>query len=203
MNALELKQLTQGGASHIARSLYAFYLRPRAERGIAAVTLNEVSCYLQCDSPCFPTSSDLRIAELALDELEQQGFIRRVKKDAPWDGAEIELPLFTAELRSVPQLPFQMTSSWRPGPSFPEACRACGLADPAFEEQELSAFTVYWASRPEKRSQIAWERAFAQRLARQRSARVARKGRQGAEKPSSASAAKPYTAAKPEPFKAQ
>ena len=202
MNALELKHLTAGSLSHIARSLYAFFLRPRAERGISRVTLNEASNYLKCSSDAFPTSSDLRIASLALSELEQAGFIRRTDPSKDWDDSELELPLYTAELRSVPQKPFPMTASWRPGPSFPEACRACGLEDPAFEEQELTAFAVYWSSRPESRSQFAWERAFAQRLMRSRSARVLPRRAARAEQPKAA-AARPFTAQKAEPFKAQ
>lgn len=205
MNALELKHLTQGSLSHIARSLYAFFLRPRAERGIRTVTLNEASSYLQCTSEAFPTSSDLRIASLALTELEQAGFIRREDPSRDWDGAVLAFPLYTSELRTLPQKPFPMAPSWRPGPGFAEACRACGLEEPSFEERELNAFTLYWSSRPESRSQFAWERAFAQRLARSRSAKVPFSRKAQAQSPvqGAKDQQRPFTAQKGEAFKAQ
>ncbi len=205
MNALELKHLTSGSLSHIARSLYAFFLRPRAERGIRAITLNEASSYLQCTSEVFPTSSDLRIADLALSELEKAGFIRRGDLQKGWDGAVLSFPLYTSELRELPQKPFPMTPSWRPGPGFAEACRACGLEDPSFEERELTAFALYWASRPESRSQFAWERAFAQRLARSRSAKVpfSRKAQAQVPQQGAQDKPKPFTAQRGEAFKAQ
>ncbi|MDD6317591.1 MAG: DnaT-like ssDNA-binding domain-containing protein [Succinatimonas hippei] len=202
MNALELKNLTSGAISHIARSLYAFFLRPRAERGITLVSLSEVCAYLACRSSFFPTSDDLRIATLALEELEMAGFIRRVEKGADWNGAQISYPLFTSELNELPSKPFQMTLSWRPGASFEEACRTCGLSDCQFEEHELTGFRTYWASRPELRSQIAWERAFAQRLSRSRSARVSLK-RKAKAQDSDSSTTGLFKAQSGELFKAQ
>lgn len=202
MNALELKNLTSGAVSHIGRSLYAFYLRPRAERGISMVSLSGVCAYLACRSSFFPTSDDLRIATLALDELEQAGFIRRADNDAAWNGALISYPLFTSELNELPSKPFQMTLSWRPGASFENACKTCGLSDCQFEEQELTGFRSYWASRPELRSQIAWERAFAQRLSRSRSARVSLKGKAKAQDSDSAATGL-FKAQSAEMFKAQ
>ena len=170
MNALELKHLTSGSLSHIARSLYAFFLRPRAERGIRAITLNEASSYLQCTSEVFPTSSDLRIADLALSELEKAGFIRRGDLQKGWDGAVLSFPLYTSELRELPQKPFPMTPSWRPGPGFAEACRACGLEDPSFEERERSRSTGPRARRAARslpgsaRSPSAWRARAAPRF---------------------------------------
>ena len=65
-----------------------------------------------------------------------------------------------------------MTNSWRPTASFHEACVLCGLAESTFTEAELKAFTSYWASKHESRNQVAWERAFAQRLLKQKVASV-------------------------------
>ena len=61
-----------------------------------------------------------------------------------------------------------MTNSWRPTASFHEACVLCGLAESSFTEAELKAFTSYWSSKHESRNQVAWERAFAQRLLKQK-----------------------------------
>ncbi len=174
MNAVEMKHLTDPGLSHIARSLYALYFRPRLERGVKTVNLGEVAGYLGTSSKAFPTSTDLRVAVLALTELESAGFIARQSPDVSWEGCEPEYPYFASELALIPSRPFQLTSKWRPGPAFGDACLACGLENPAYTDKELAAFIAYWSSKPEARPQAGWERAFAQRLMKSREARVAR-----------------------------
>jgi len=108
------------------------------------------------------------VACLVLDELEKTGLIKKTDPDAPWQGNTFVLPLFIKEVEELPSKPFYMTSSWRPTATFHEACVLCGLAESTFTEAELKAFTSYWASKHESRNQVAWERAFAQRLLRLR-----------------------------------
>ncbi len=171
MNAVELTHLTRHDLSHLARSLYAFFIVPRLERGINTLSMNEVLSYLENTSAIFPTSGDMRIALLALTELEHAGFIKRSKEDASYEGQELSFPYFSAPLEMIPERPFNMTTTWKPGPSFTQSCMICGLEDSNYSDQELRAFCVYWSSRAEERSQTAWERAFAQRLMKARQAK--------------------------------
>ncbi len=171
MNAVELAHLTRHDLSHLARSLYAFFIVPRLERGINTLSINEVLSYLENSSAIFPTSGDMRIALLALTELEHAGFIKRSKEDASYEGQELSFPYFSAPLEMIPERPFNMTTTWKPGPSFTQSCMICGLEDSNYSDQELRAFCVYWSSRAEERSQTAWERAFAQRLMKARQAK--------------------------------
>ncbi len=171
MNAVELAHLTRHDLSHLARSLYAFFIVPRLERGINTLSMNEVLSYLENSSAIFPTSGDMRIALLALTELEHAGFIKRSKEDVSYEGQELSFPYFSAPLEMIPERPFNMTTTWKPGPSFTQSCMICGLEDSNYSDQELRAFCVYWSSRAEERSQTAWERAFAQRLMKARQAK--------------------------------
>ena len=95
-----------------------------------------------------------------------------VSSQEKWQGVTFTLPLFVKESQELPKPPFAMTLSWRPQARFHEACLLCGLEDCTFEEKELKAFTSYWAGRHETRNQIAWERAFAQRLLKGRVAKT-------------------------------
>lgn len=172
MNATESARLTQLCLSHEARSLYLLYLRPRIERGIDFFGLNEIASYLENRSESFPVPADPALAQRVMAELEAAGFIARTDRTLPFDGQRLSFPLFASTLDQIPERPFPMTSEWRPGPSFAQACLVCGLADQDFDDHELRAFISYWASKPEKRVQIAWERAFAQRLLKNREAKV-------------------------------
>ena len=172
MNAVELTHLTRHDLSHLARSLYAFFISPRLERGITRLSLNEVLSYLENDSAIFPTSGDMRIAMLVLTELEHAGFIKRTDKNAPYEGQKLSYPFFSTPLENIPERPFAMTTSWKTGPSFSQNCMICGLEDSNYTDQELKAFCVYWSSKNEMRSQTAWERAFAQRLMKARQAKA-------------------------------
>lgn len=172
MNALEIQYLNKSSLSHIARSLYILYLRPRAEQNQCITDLSSVAAYLSSDSNYFPTTPNLEVAYLVLDELEQAGLVKKENDNSPWQGNTFSLPLFIKEVEELPSKPFSMTSSWRPTATFHEACVLCGLAESTFTEAELKAFTSYWSSKHESRNQVAWERAFAQRLLKQKIATV-------------------------------
>lgn len=174
MNPVELKRLLDPSLSHLSRSLYTFFLRPAAVRGPYSVNLDAVTNYLCSDSAFFPTPADRRSAQLCLCELELCGLIRRENAAENWEGAKLKFPCFETELSEMPARPFAMTKDWQPGPGFMEACLLCGLEDNNFTPGDLAGFTGYWAAKPEKRTQTAWERTFAQRLCRRRSARSAR-----------------------------
>lgn len=168
MNALEIQYLNQSNLSHIARSLYMLYLRPKAEQNQCLTDLSSIASYLFSASSYFPTTPNFEVACLVLDELEHAGLIKKEKEDAPWQGNTFILPLFIKEVEELPSKPFYMTNSWRPTASFHEACVLCGLAESTFSEAELKSFTSYWVSKHESRNQVAWERAFAQRLLKQK-----------------------------------
>lgn len=168
MNALEIQYLNKSNLSHIARSLYILYLRPRSEQNQCLTDLSSIASYLSSDSTYFPTTPNFEVACLVLNELEHAGLIKKEKEDAPWQGNTFILPLFIKEVEELPSKPFYMTNSWRPTASFHEACVLCGLAESSFTEAELKAFTSYWSSKHESRNQVAWERAFAQRLLKQK-----------------------------------
>ena len=168
MNALEIQYLNKSNLSHIARSLYMLYLRPRAEQNQCLTDLSSIASYLSSDSTYFPTTPTSEIACLVLDELAHTGLIKTANEEASWQGNTFILPLFIKEIEELPSKPFYMTNSWRPTASFHEACVLCGLAESTFTEAELKAFTSYWSSKHESRNQVAWERAFAQRLLKQK-----------------------------------
>ena len=165
MNALEIQYLNKSNLSHIARSLYMLYLRPRSEQNQCLTDLSSIASYLSSDSTYFPTTPNFEVACLVLNELEHAGLIKKEKEDAPWQGNTFILPLFIKEVEELPSKPFYMTNSWRPTASFHEACVLCGLAESSFTEAELKAFTSYWSSKHESR-------AFAQRLLKQKVASV-------------------------------
>lgn len=171
MNSAEQSFLLREALSHEARSLYLLYLRPRAEQGQLMISLAEISSYLSTSSSVMPVSASPAFCEQVLNELISHGLITCQDPDAAPFGT-LTLPLFEGELNEVPSVPFMMHAGWRPGAGFIHAARISGLADTTFTETELSSFVAYWQGKPEKRNQIAWERAFCQRLLRQRSARV-------------------------------
>lgn len=173
MNTVELKKLRDPHLSHLSRSLYAFFLRPAAVMGEYRVDLGAVCNYLYSDSNFFPTPADQRSARLCLCELELCGLIRRDSQEENWEGAMLKFPCFENELAELPARPFAMSKDWHPGPGFREACLLCGLEESTFSAQELAGFTGYWAAKPEVRTQSAWERTFALRLGRRRSAKTA------------------------------
>ncbi|MGN1282111.1 MAG: DnaT-like ssDNA-binding domain-containing protein [Succinivibrio sp.] len=179
MNASELIKLNSKSLSHIARSLYILLLRNKAEQKKNIIDLVEIADFLYTDSQNFKTTASLEIAVLVLDELEKNGLIEKQSvsnqaenNDIPWQGCTFTLPLFIQDNDTLPSVPFSMNTSWRPGSTFAQSCILCGLSDPSFTQGELTAFTSYWAGRHEMRNQTAWERAFALRLLKSRTALV-------------------------------
>lgn len=164
MNISEVNALNNKELSHIARSLYTFYLRPNAEQHHNVIDLNSITTYLFSYSKAFPTTPNFDVACMCLKELEVHNLICRVDKTSPWQGSIITLPLFVQEDEVLPSPPFAMHSSWRPQANFYQACLLVGLDDCSFTEQDLKAFTSFWSGKHEQRNQIAWERAFATRL---------------------------------------
>ncbi len=173
MNLAEIKFLCSKDLSHAARSLYLLYLRVAAEKGEVFADPLEISSFLANESSVQSTPSDLKFCHSILNELQDHGLIEYKEPDeAPF--CNLALPLFEAELDSIPKAPFKMTSDWRPGPGFVVAARLTGLSDTDFTEDELQSFISYWREKPELRNQISWERSFCQRLLKKRTAAKAR-----------------------------
>lgn len=170
LNRAEFNQLQSQTLSHMARSMYVFYIQPQVRQGHTLIDPVDLSRKLISSSmamPCNPTVYDI---EIALNELEQHGLIHRLNQALPWQNASIILPLFARELAFVPQPPFTMVASWQPGPGFKDAALLAGLADFSYQEQELRSFINYWMGTTTMRTQSAWERAFIKRLLKMRSA---------------------------------
>ena len=170
LNRAEFNQLQSQTLSHMARSMYVFYIQPQVRQGHSLIDPVDLSRKLISSSmamPCNPTIYDI---EIALNELEQHGLIHRLNQAQPWQNASIILPLFARELAFVPQPPFTMVASWQPGPGFKDAALLAGLADFSYQEQELRSFINYWMGTTTMRTQSAWERAFIKRLLKMRSA---------------------------------
>ena len=171
MNLTEKKYLASNSISHIAKSLYVFYLRPLAEQNQCIIDLFSVTNYLFSSSSFFPTVPNLEISQRCLDELEYFGLLKRKNQNEPWQGNIFILPYYLQE-DAVPALPFKMTLQWEPSANFHKSAILCGLEDSTYTPQDLSAFKNYWVNTEELRNQVGWERAFAQRLIKSRQVRV-------------------------------
>ena len=172
MNATELNYLKSPRLSHIAKSLYAFYLRDLATQDQCIIDLTAVANYLYSQSQYFPTVPNYQIASMCLDELENAGLIRKLSDSESWQGCVFELPLYVKMDTEVPKAPFAMTTKWEPGPAFHKTAILCGLEDSSYTLTDLNGFRHYWCSKNESRNQVGWERAFAQRLLKARQQRV-------------------------------
>ncbi len=173
MNPVELRYLSAPNLSHIAKSLYIFYLRPLAVQNQCIIDITSIINYLFCSSKYFPTQPNFAVAEKCLDELEEAGLVKHTA--AQWHGAEFTLPLYARDSETLPKTPFEMTVTWEPSSGFHSTALMCGLEDSSFTPTELNAFRSYWAGRSEKRNQTSWERAFALRLLKGREAKIERK----------------------------
>ena len=69
MNTAELEILQSKTLSHLSRSLYAFFLRPNAEKNILKLDTMAAAYYLSSSSSCFPTQASLDTVLKCLDEL--------------------------------------------------------------------------------------------------------------------------------------
>ncbi len=176
MNNTEFEKLQQSDLSHEARSLYLFFIRPRAEKGIFYADLGEIISMMHNTSAVCPFAAEPAVCSMLLQELFEAGLLQEATPAEQAQGRQYSLPYFVAESLVLPALPFVMHYSWRPGPAFVQTALLAGLTDADFTENELQSFIAYWSCKPERRNQNAWERAFAQRLKRSREAKV-RKGR--------------------------
>ncbi len=172
MNNLEFARLQDPQLSHQARSLYLFFICPRAERGLMNAPLSELIYFLQNSSPVCPFSPTPDMAQAVLNELYTAGFLAPADEERRRQGCEYTLPLIEAQQRKLPEPPFAMHAAWRPSAAFAQTALLSGLDGAEFTDKELNAFVSYWQGRPEHRNQHAWERAFAQRLLKYREARV-------------------------------
>lgn len=170
LNRAEFNQLKSPLLSHLARTMYIFYLHPQAPKGAMQVDPIALTADLVSQSAIMPCSPNLEMIEGALSELEQEQLIARVMPNSPWQGALIIFPLFAQELLEVPHAPFCMYPNWQPGPSFRNAALLAGLIDYSYQEQELAGFINFWLERAARHNQYGWERLFIQRLLKLRSA---------------------------------
>lgn len=164
LNATEFETLQSKMLSHMARTLYVFYLQPLATKQDVVIDLVHLSAELISNSPIAPCHPDLREVEAALFELENAGLILRVQENAPWESAEICFPLYAKGGEELPLRPFRMYVGWQPGPNFRFAALQAGLTNRNYRNSELLEFVNYWCSRPTERNQHAWELAFVRRL---------------------------------------
>lgn len=87
MNNIEFAKLNDKRLSHEARSLYLFYLRPMAERGLCLIDLPALSLAMETISlecPFIPTE---KLITGLLNELNALGFIKK-KKSNPIRGKD-------------------------------------------------------------------------------------------------------------------
>lgn len=192
LNKAEFNQLQDRSLSHMARTLYVFYLQPAVQQGFDKIDLFTLAALLESSSVNEPSSPHPTAVAHILDELMQNGLVRKQEgqyRDQEnnkfqisgldrepdervlyWQGAHVVLPLFVAAIEHTPQYPFKMHDAWEPGPSFRDVALLAGLTDCSYRDSELRAFIGYWQTRPEARSQTNWERAFVQRLIKNHSA---------------------------------
>lgn len=180
MNNVEFEKLQDSALSHQARSLYLFYLRPLAEKGIYQAPLSEISHVMFNNSPVCPFAATPEICQALMNELFAVGLLAPPNEREARLGAQYRLPYFETQNFTLPEMPFMMHDAWRPGPAFAQSALLSGLESADFAENELKSFIAYWSCKPERRNQIAWERTFAQRLKRSREARVRRSSAQQA-----------------------
>ncbi|WP_295483300.1 DnaT-like ssDNA-binding domain-containing protein [uncultured Succinatimonas sp.] len=173
MNNIEFAKLSDKRLSHEARSLYLFYLRPMAERGLCLIDLPALSLAMETISSVCPFIPTENLITDLLNELNLLGFIEKKTQSDTWQGYSVVLPYFNADTTLLPQKPFAMSASWRPSSNFTQTCLMAGLHSADFTESELNSFISYWSGRHELRNQHAWERAFALRLLKHRSAYTA------------------------------
>lgn len=167
MTSAEFEVLSCKTLSHQSRSLYIFYLRNKAVMGDVFIDYGAMSDALVSTSQYCPFAADSTLIDSLLHELEYHGLV--AFKDCQIQGCVqrvIILPYLELEKKALPQKPFIMHSSWRPGPSFIHAAKVSGLMDPSFSEKDLQSFIAYWSQKAESRNQAAWERAFVLRLKR-------------------------------------
>lgn len=172
LNRAEFTQLQSTLLSHMARTLYIFYIQPLARSGqliVDPIAMTKQLISISSYAPCNPSLDDV---EQALLELEQINLIKRAPGTISWQGAHVILPLFVMETNFVPSRPFQMFPSWQPSASYPTVALQAGLIDYHYQDHELQSFISFWITRTLSRNQQAWERSFVMRLLKVRSAQT-------------------------------
>ncbi len=172
LNRAEFAQLQSTLLSHMARTLYIFYIQPIARSGqliVDPIAMTKQLISISSYAPCNPSLKDV---EQALLELEQINLIKRAPGTISWQGAHVILPLFVMETNFVPSRPFQMFPSWQPSASYPTVALQAGLIDYHYQDHELQSFISFWITRTLSRNQQAWERSFVMRLLKVRSAQT-------------------------------
>lgn len=79
LNSAEFSQLKNPNLSHLARSLYVFYLKPAYQQGHKQIDLRTLTAQLVSYSEFLPLSPSSEQIGLALNELEQLQLVRLVK----------------------------------------------------------------------------------------------------------------------------
>lgn len=175
MTAQEINRLKEQGLSHIARTLYILYLRDLAVKeniitldyGFLNYNLNSYSSFFPCELSY--NDIDNLVRELLHFQLIE---IVQLSSNQTFNGSSIKLPFLMEELTQLPSKPFLMHVNWQPGPSFYHSAKFSGLLDTNFSPSDLQGFINYWINKNEMRNQAAWERAFVQRLLRQRENKI-------------------------------
>ena len=140
MNNIEFAKLSDKRLSHEARSLYLFYLRPMAERGLCLIDLPALSLAMETISSVCPFIPTENLITDLLNELNLLGFIEKKTQSDTWQGCSVVLPYFNADTTLLPQKPFAMSASWRPSSNFTQTCLMAGLHSADFTESELNSF---------------------------------------------------------------
>ena len=173
LNQAEFTQLLEPQLSHMARTLYVFYLQPEARKQLVIIDLATLTSKLNSYSETMPCTAGLREVTAALNELERVGLIA---KDIPpsnnpsndWNFVPLKFPLLEAELKQVPSRPFNMTPTWEPSAHLRNEALLVGLSDCTYTQQELRSFINYWCTTPRTNTQNGWEKLFVQHLLRKR-----------------------------------
>lgn len=175
LNIAEYERLERMGLSFRAKYLYGFILRRNALENRHAIDMGQLCQSMVCRSGTEQFNPLPEDINAMLHELHRCGLIRAegYEEGMDFSGRAIELPLME-EGGGMPSLPFAMDSTWQPSGGFATCALSCGLDDCSYSTEDLRGFISYWKGKPEKRSQSAWERAFAMRLLKTRSAQAPR-----------------------------
>lgn len=171
LNQSEFSKLQQQNISHMARTLYIFYLQPQYCQGANRIDCYELSSHLVSTSSLFPYSPTIQDIYKLLDELASEGLISKNNPNKEWNNNTYSLPLYIAATKEYPSKPFRMYQSWQPGPNLKQAALYAGLVDYSYTNNELNEFINYWMVNNTAKNQHAWERAFVQRLLKIHNAR--------------------------------
>ena len=87
MNNIEFAKLSDKRLSHEARSLYLFYLRPMAERGLCLIDLPALSLAMETISSVCPFIPTENLITDLLNELNLLGFIEKKRNQIPGKAA--------------------------------------------------------------------------------------------------------------------